>query len=210
MDRTATSSIADAARFEDARARSAREGKTFGARLLRIAGEPFVHFTLLGALVFAGHRLVARALEVPVIEVSTAKQRELAKLFEQRQRRAPDAAEIQHLVQRHVEDEVLFREGLRLSLVTTDPMLRAQVIARVRGMIQAELDEKPPVEADLERYYQAHQTDYALPENGGYPPLSSIRAQVVADYRKDRTSRAFQTEVARLTSEWRVHVAEQP
>jgi Fe2+ transport system protein B len=144
-----------------------------------IASEPFVHFTLLGALVFAAHSLLTRAPEVPVIEVSASKQREIAKLFEQRLRRPPSQAERQQLIQRHIEDEVLFREGLRLSLVNTDPMLREQLIARVRGMIQAEIEAKQPAEA------------------------------VTADYRKDRTSRAFQAELARLTSEARVHVAEQ-
>lgn len=208
MTRTAVPSLDDAAGLEAVSGRTAGGTRPFVTRMRRLAGEPFVHFTLLGAMVFTGHRLVARASEAPTIEVSTSKQRELAKLFEQRQRRQPTDAERRHMIQRYVEDEVLFREGLRLSLVDTDPMLRAQLIARVRGMLQAELEGKPPSDAELEGYYAAHRADYAT--DGSAPPLPAIRERVSADYRKDRTARAFQAEIGRLTSAWRVDVAEQP
>jgi len=265
----------------------------------RAASEPLLHFALLGALVFAGHRLLAPAIEPPTIEVSAAKQRELGKLFEQRQRRPPTDAERQQLIQRHVEDEALFREGLRLSLVQTDPTLRAQLVSRMRSMLQAELDPSPPTEAELTAYYQARRADYTRPEaisyreyliptgpdandasrrllsllrglagdaveavprpseyagysraqlspvygdelarqlwalpSGGWhelrssrgvhlvrideralasePPFATLRERVSADYRKDRTARAFQAELSRLTAPWRVLVADPP
>ncbi len=174
----------------------------------RITCEPFVHFTLLGALVFAGHCVLAPTLDVPTIEVSTPKQRELAKLFEQRQERAPNDVERQQLVRRYVEDEALFREGVRLSLIHTDPMLRAQMIARVRSMLQAELDQTPPTEVELKHHYEAHRSDYA--RSGSEPSFETNRARLSADYRKERTSRAFQAELSRLTSQWHVQLAERP
>ncbi|WP_437759760.1 peptidyl-prolyl cis-trans isomerase [Sorangium sp. So ce1389] len=299
MTRTAVPTTADSTAFHGTSGHPAREAKSFAARLRRIVSEPFLHFTLLGALVFAGHRMVARGLDVPTVEVSVSRQRELVKLFEQRQRRAPNDAEREELIRRYVEDEALFREGLRLSLVHTDPMLRAQIIARVRGMLQAELDQKPPTDAELQRYHEAHVSDYAIPETISYreylirsgpdadgdarrllsllerqeaadgpglpiptdhshrseaqlaslygpelahelwtlpsgswrelrsssgvhivrvaertaasqPSFAVIREQVSADYRKDRTARAFQAELSRLTSQWRVQIAEQP
>ena len=207
MTRTAAVSTADSTPFDAASAGAAKDDKTGVARLRRIASEPFVHFTLLGALVFAGHRLVTRSFDAPTLEVSMSRQRQLVKLFEQRQRRPPNDTEREQLIQRYVEDEALFREGLRLSLVQTDPMLRAQIIARVRGMLQAELDQKPATETELRRYYEAHRSDYALaPE----PPFAAIRERVRADYRKEQTARAFQTELGRLTAQWRVQIAERP
>ena len=299
MTRTAVPIAADSTAFEGPSGHTAREAKSFAARLRRMASEPFLHFTLLGALVFVGHGLVTRGQDVPTVDVSVSKQRELVKLFEQRQRRAPSDTEREELIRRYVEDEALFREGLRLSLVHTDPMLRAQIIARVRGMLQAELDQKPPTDAELQRYHEAHVSDYAIPETISYreylirggpdgdgdarrllsllereeaaegpgvpiptdhsrrseaqlaslygpelahelwtlpsgswralrsssgvhvvriaertaasePSFAVIREQVSADYRKDRTARAFQAELGRLTSQWRVQVAEQP
>jgi parvulin-like peptidyl-prolyl isomerase len=258
-----------------------------------------LHFTLLGALVFAGHRVLSGPAEVPTLEVSAAKQRELTTLFEQRQGRAATDEERRQLVQRYVEDEVLFREGERLSLPQTDPMLRAQLLARVRSLLQAEVSEKPPTEPELVRYYDEHRGDYTKPETINYReywfktgpnakddarrlalalqrgeepqgadlpspinytgrgleelrtvqspdlarriwslptgvwrelpsdrglhvvrvdertpaldlPFARVRERVLAEYRKEQTSRAFQAEVARLTSQWRVRVAGQP
>lgn len=267
--------------------------------LRRVVTEPFLHFSLLGALVFAGHSALARKAEVPTLEVPSSKQRELSKLFEQRQNRAPTADERKQLIQRYVEDEALFREGLRLSLVQSDPMLRAQLIARVRSLLQAEMSEQPTTDEQLLRFYQEHRTDYTAPETVSFreyllpsgpdardaarrlslalqrdeqpdgaglpaptnhsrrseaelstlegadlarriwtlpvgvwrelassrgvhvvrldertpaaePPFESLRERVLAAYRKDRLARAFQAEVSRLASQWRVHVTEQP
>jgi parvulin-like peptidyl-prolyl isomerase len=268
-------------------------------RLRSAASQPLLHFAVLGALVFAGYRALSRPAEVPTLEVSVAKQRELSTLFEQRQGRAATDAERRQLVQRYVEDEVLFREGERLSLLQTDPMLRAQLLTRVRSLLQAEVSEKPFTEPELIRYYDEHRRDYTKPETISYReywfktgpaakdaarrlalalqrgdephgpdlpspinytertladlrtvqnpdlaqriwslpsgvwrelpserglhvvrvdertlevdlPFARVRERVLAEYRKDQTSRAFQAEVARLTSQWRVRVAEQP
>lgn len=168
----AASQTADARVFSAGRA---TPPVPLAARLRRFATEPLVHFALIGVLLFAGDRLLSRTVEAPVIDVSASRQREFAKLFEQRQGRGPTDAERTQLVQRYVEDEALFREGLRLSLVNTDPMLRAQVIARVRRMLQTEVEQKLPAGASQ-------------------------------DERKRLTARAFQTEVTRLASQWRVKV----
>jgi hypothetical protein len=160
----------------------------------RLASEPLVHFTLLGALVFAGHRLLTGTPEAPNIEVSASKQRELSRLFEQRQKRAPNETERKQLVERYVEDEALFREGLRLSLPQTDPLLRGQIIARVRGLLQSELEQKPPTEAELQRYYQEHLSDYAIPETISYqeywihrdPAAGSQARQLMAALRAEK------------------------
>jgi hypothetical protein len=138
------------------------------ARMIRLASEPLIHFALLGVLVFAGHRALTPKAPTHTLEISDAKQRELAQLFEQRQHRPPTDVERKQVVDRYVEDEVLFREGLRLSLVQTDPMLRAQLIARVRGMLQAEVNAQPPAEEQLRAYYDAHRADYTIAETVSY------------------------------------------
>jgi parvulin-like peptidyl-prolyl isomerase len=298
MTPAAAPALPEVTEFDGTPRPAAQDDETVVARLRRLASEPFLHFALLGALVFVGHRALARPAEVRTLEISGSRQRELAKLFEQRQHRAPTDADRQQLLNRYVEDEVLFREGVRLSLVQTDPMLRAQLIARVRSLLQGEVLGKPPTEDQLHSYYEEHHADFAVPETVTYreflfptgpdandaarrlalslqrseepdasglpspteyvrrseaelsalqgpdlarrlwtlptgvwrelsssrgvhvvrvdehtsasdPPLSSIREQVLAEYRKAQTAHAFQAEVARLTSQWRVH-AEKP
>ena len=166
MTRSASPSAASTA-FESPAGATSR-GRPTPALLKSLSREPFVHFALLGALVFAGDRLIAPQAEERVILVSTAKQLELTTLFEQRQQRAPSPDERQQLIQRHVEDEVLVREGLRLGLAETDPMLRAQLVARLRGILQSGLAPSEPSDDELGRYYDEHQADYDLPETIRY------------------------------------------
>jgi PPIC-type PPIASE domain len=134
----------------------------------RLLGEPLLHFAVLGALVFLANRALNRSTNDHVLEVSASKQREMAKLFEQRQGRAPTREEEQQLIRRYVEDEVLFREGERLALLQSDPLLRAQLVGRVRSLLQAEVTAKPPTDAELERFFQQHRATFVTPETITY------------------------------------------
>jgi len=169
QSREATEAAATLARRAEASSRAqagAALPKRSVVRLLgRLAREPFAHFALLGVLTFALHRgLTARDDSSRTLYVSADKQRELAALFELRQHRAPNEQERSELVQRWFADEVLFREGLRLDLVHTDVALREQIVARMRGMLQASVPSEAPPEAELARYYAEHRSDYAAPE----------------------------------------------
>ncbi|RYZ07443.1 MAG: peptidyl-prolyl cis-trans isomerase [Myxococcales bacterium] len=271
-------------------------GAGFWARLGGLAKDPFVHFAVLGALVFAAHGALSRPSSVPTLEVSTTRQRELAKLFEQRQGRPPTPEEKQQLIKRHVEDEVLLHEGERLGLLQNDPMLRAELVGRTRSWLQGEVTAEPPSEAELLRYYEEHRALYTQPETISYreywlkagpdakdearrlslalkrgedgpeltainytqrtlaelsavqdadlarriwalpvgvwrelpssrglhvvrveehlpasdPPFSRLRERILAEYRKEQTARSFSAELSRLTSAWRVQIAEEP
>src|SRR5262245_17682108 len=100
MTRAAASSAETGVPFEGAAGHGAKDVPPLIESWPRMASEPFIHFTLLGALVFVVHRLIAPALDVPTIDVSAAKQRELVELFEQRQRRPPQDKEREQLVRR--------------------------------------------------------------------------------------------------------------
>jgi PPIC-type PPIASE domain len=130
----------------------------------RLSGEPLLHFVALGGLVFALQwALSARAPRDGTIQVAPQTRRELAALFTQRQQRAPDAREIETLVARWIDDEVLFREGLRLELPRQDPALRDQVIARMRTLLQASLQVPPASEVELRAFQRAHRARYRDP-----------------------------------------------
>jgi PPIC-type PPIASE domain len=136
----------------------ATESRRAGRALLR---EPFLHFTLIGGLIFGGHYLFAKPAHS--ITVSPETQAELAALFEQRQGRKPEPKERAELVERYVDDEVLFREGLARGLVLEDPGVREQVVARMRSVLQGSLVPATPSDRELEAFYEAHRERYALP-----------------------------------------------
>lgn len=136
----------------------ATENRKASRALLR---EPFLHFTLIGGLIFGGHWLFAKPTQA--ITVSTQTQNELTALFEQRQQRKPEPKERAELVQRYVDEEVLFREGLARGLVLEDAGIREQVVARMRSVLQGSLVTTTPSDRELEAFYQAHLDRYALP-----------------------------------------------
>jgi hypothetical protein len=130
----------------------------------RLAREPFLHFALLGACVFALHRMVAPPDTArPAITVDSAKRAELCASFAQREGRKPTDRETRELVRSHVEQELLFQEGLVLELVQHDPVVRDLLIAQTRALIEASFEPRTPSEAELRGYYAAHASEYLVP-----------------------------------------------
>jgi hypothetical protein len=129
----------------------------------RIAREPLLQFILLGALIFLVHRVAAKEGAAP-IAVDPHTRDELHALFRQRQQRAPSAQEAAELERRWLDDELLFREGLRLELVRQDSALREQLVSRMRGLIAASIAERPVTERELADFFQRRRDDYRVPE----------------------------------------------
>lgn len=145
--------------------------------------EPLIHFMGLGVLVFLLHRAVSAASvqsAESVIAVDAQQQRELNALFEKRQGRAPDAREARELATSWIEDELLFREALRLSLPSQDEALRDHLIARMRTLIQASAGARVASDAELRKYFEAHLTKYRKPASvsfSEYPVHSGSEAE---------------------------------
>lgn len=126
-----------------------------------LPGEPFFQFTLIGALIFGGHYAFAKPTQS--ITVSAKTQAELEAVFEQRQQRKAESKERAELVERYVNDEVLFREGLARGLVLEDPGIRDQVVARMRSVLRGSIGANEAGDRELEEFYRAHLERYALP-----------------------------------------------
>lgn len=123
--------------------------------------EPLLHFTLIGALLFGGSQVFAKPTQE--ITVSAKQRAQLEALFEQRQQRKPAPNERAELVDRYVDDEVLFREGLARGVVLEDPGIRDQVIGRMQSILQGSVMTAIPSDQELEAFYKAHLDHYALP-----------------------------------------------
>jgi hypothetical protein len=136
--------------------------------------EPLVHFLILGGLVFALHRALLSPLAARpstrgnLLVVDVQKQKELAALLEQRLQRKPTAHDLDQGIQRWVEEEVLLREALRLDLWQTDPVLRDQLIARMRSLLQASVAPRQASELELDAYLAAHRERYLEPANATF------------------------------------------
>ncbi len=150
---------------------SSGDAAALRGRLARVLREPLTVFMLVAAGIFAFDAVVERdrsysdqasasyatVLDEPIVvtpPVVSALQEDFTWLHG----RAPDQAETDLLVQRWIEDEVVFREGLSQQMHLTDAMVRAAVIDKVRLLWAGVPDS--PTEAELLNFYLVNMDKY--------------------------------------------------
>jgi hypothetical protein len=130
--------------------------------LIRWLREPLVHFVVLGGLTFLAYDLArADAPDPDRIVVTRAKQSELVTEFEEIAGRPPSAEEREHLIDRFVDEELVYREGLALGLDRGDPVVRRRVIRKME-FVQTSYDViAEPSDEELEAFLEANPERYA-------------------------------------------------
>jgi hypothetical protein len=140
-------------------------------RLRRALREPLLHFALLGAGVFGLWRAGAGEDDAAgMIVVDAGTQERLSGELSAKLGRAPTEAELGAAIDRWVDGEILYREGLALGLDRDDPVVRQRVIQKMEFVgdnLEPEID---PDEAELrafmvenvERYAGSPRYDFVL------------------------------------------------
>lgn len=134
--------------------------------LRRFLREPFLHFVLLGALVFAGDAFLRERSAQPgggEIVVTQGRVENLAALFARTWQRPPTAEELSGLVDEYVLEEALFREGLALGVDQGDTVIRRRVRQKVEFIVDDLLGAGDLPEAELEAWLSEHVESYAQP-----------------------------------------------
>jgi hypothetical protein len=130
----------------------------------RIAAEPMLHFVLLGVLVFgADHLLWIKRGDPLTIEVPESAYQEARSLTRSGMNRDATDADLKILIDRWVDNEVLYREGLALSLDKGDAAIRDRVIFKALGVAQAGLELPAYDEKTLKAWFDAHHERYDTP-----------------------------------------------
>ena len=126
--------------------------------------EPLLHFALLGALIFgADQALLALRGDGGEIVVTAAARKEARDIFVAGMKREPSAAELQLLLDRWRDNEVLYREGLALGLDKGDSAIRERVIFKALSVTQSGLELPQIDEAGLRAWYEARRERYDQP-----------------------------------------------
>jgi PPIC-type PPIASE domain len=132
--------------------------------LKRAAREPLLHFLFLGLLLFgADHVLNARREDPQTITVGTDVQKEVREIFVAGMKREPTPGDMQKLVDRWVDNEVLYREGLSLGLDRGDSTIRERVIFKAMSIARSGLSLPPIDEAKLRAWFEARHERYDTP-----------------------------------------------
>lgn len=145
---------------EGAAGKPANGSFSFWRTLLR---EPLVHFILAGLVLFIAGEVHRSRVDAYHIIVTSQREAHLATRYELQFGARPDAETLAQLVERDVEEEMLFRRGLALELERDDEIVRRRIVQKMRFLLEDLSAPGEPGDADLRAYYQAHVAQYAAP-----------------------------------------------
>ena len=132
--------------------------------------EPFVHFVLLGGLLFAGHAAwqthVTKADRT--ILINPAEMERQAQIFTSENQRQPSDADLEGLLFAHIEEQALMREAKRLGLDEDDTIIRRRLAQKMRFMIDDIDAPALPERADLKTWFKGNPERFIRPETRSF------------------------------------------
>lgn len=133
-------------------------------RLARRLRDPLVVFALLGGGVFAADGwLAGRETARPVIEITPGRADRLRARWIAQWGREPTASERRTLIDRAVDEEILYREAKRLGLDRDDAIVRRRLARKMTFLLEDAGGAGPPAAATVEEYYARHAERYRRP-----------------------------------------------
>src|SRR5215472_5239468 len=120
--------------------------------------QPLVHFMLAGAAILTlssifGHSGAAHSQNR--IQVSAAEIDRLREIWFRQWGHAPDAKQIDNLVQDYVREEIYYREALASGLDKEDTIIRRRLVEKIEFLGQ-EIASGEPSDADLQQFFASH------------------------------------------------------
>ena len=124
----------------------------------RLIREPFLHFLLLGALIFIGHRFLSkRDDDLPKKIVITQGQITSMMIgFSRTWQRPPTREELERLIRDRVREEVYSREAVAMGLDQDDPVIRRRLQQKLEFVTDDVAALAEPTDAELAAYLKAH------------------------------------------------------
>jgi peptidyl-prolyl cis-trans isomerase C len=126
--------------------------------------EPLLHFLLLGAAIYIGVSAVNRAHDPHRIVVGPEQTRQIIARYQLQYGEAPDAAQLNTLIDRYAQEEILYREGVALGLDRDDEIVRRRIVQKVEFLQQDVKVAQEPKLAELQAFYESHRSRYAVAE----------------------------------------------
>jgi hypothetical protein len=123
-----------------------------------------LHFLLIGLLLFAAYGGLVPDRRSPArIVVTQALVEGMALEFRTRWSRPPSAQELAGLVDAHVREEILYREGVALGLDRHDPVIKRRVRQKLEVIAEEQGARDAPTEADLAEYLRQNAARFTRP-----------------------------------------------
>jgi hypothetical protein len=128
--------------------------------------EPLVHFLGIGALLFGVFGLVNdEASSVPAnrIEITAADVDRLQERWSKQWNRPPNETELKGMIEAHLREEVLYREGLALGLDKNDTIIRRRLAQKMEFLAEDLANQVLPTDEELQEYLDQNPDRYRSP-----------------------------------------------
>ena len=133
-------------------------------RARTLLGEPLLHFVLLGMVLFgAYHWLTPDTAVTDRIVISQGVVDDLVTQHVAAKGREPSDAEMRHLIDAYVRDEILYREGVKLGLERDDIVVKRRVRQKIELIEEEDAATRTPTDADLSAYLAANRSRFTQP-----------------------------------------------
>lgn len=165
--------------------------------------DPFLHFIVLGALIFLFFAIRGDSgdpIDREVI-VTSADVARLETLWQAQYSRPPTDDERVAIIDSHVREEVLYREAMSLDLADDDIIVRRRLVQKFLFLSEDLIEVRAPAEAELDAWYEKNRARYLVS-----PQTSFRHVYLSAERRGEATRGAAVVMVARLqkeASDWR-------
>ena len=125
--------------------------------------DPLVAFLGIGAALFIAASWLDTDTANHIIDVDAAEVNRLTQQWNAQMGRSPTAEELEGLIKNFIQEEIYFREALRLSLDQGDIIVRRRLVQKLNFLTEDIAASQPPSEAALRAYYDANAERYRLP-----------------------------------------------
>ena len=131
----------------------------------KLVKEPLVHFLLIGMGIFLLYALVEEDTpDDSRIVIDDGQLNHLVTMWEAQWQRPPTEVEMAGLMQRHIRQEVFYREALRMNLDHDDEMVKRRLSQKMEFLsddLSSLID--PATEKKLRSFYEENEEDYRSP-----------------------------------------------
>src|SRR5688572_19525091 len=132
-------------------------------RFRTLLGEPTLHFLLIGIVLFVAYRWMAPGDSSGRIVITQGVVDDLVTQHAAAKGREPSAAELNHLIESYVRDEILYREGVKIGLDRDDIVVKRRVRQKIELIAEEEASTRAPTDAELSAYLAANAARFVQP-----------------------------------------------
>lgn len=128
----------------------------------KVFSEPLVHFTIIGIALFLLYQGVSPGARMDRVVVVSE---ETVALVSQRYAavwmRPPTGGELKGLIDNHIREEILYRDGVEIGLDLNDRIIRQRVLQKLEVLSEESGGLNPPTDAELNDYLRDNASRYA-------------------------------------------------